>query len=142
MAIVVPTDGAIISAGVFGKPVADEINRITPLVNGAIPTAWTALSLANGWTNIGGGLAPMQYRKVGDVVQLRGVIVPGSWEIPFAQMPVGFRPPWGLIGQAIASTIITCQLGINTDSNLIAYKPAGSPNQAWLAILTQYSVTA
>lgn len=58
-------------------------------------TAWTALPLNGNWTAIGGTSAPVQYRKVGDMVQIRGEVrfaVGGG--NPMATLPVGFRSPY------------------------------------------------
>jgi len=86
MAIVVPKDGDIISAGTFGAPVANEVNRITPI---ATVTAWQALPLSNNATvfNI-----PPSCRKVGDRVQLKGNSASGTAGSTIATLPTGFRP--------------------------------------------------
>lgn len=59
-------------------------------------TAWTALSFGSAsWTNMGGANSPLQYRKMGDVVQIRGEVhfaVGGA--NPMATLPAGFRSPY------------------------------------------------
>lgn len=55
------------------------------------PPAWTPLTLANGWTAYDSGRVPA-YRKVGDVVSLRGTVKPGT-TTTIATLPVGFRTP-------------------------------------------------
>jgi hypothetical protein len=57
------------------------------------PTAWAAPVLLNGWVNIGGAFQVAQYRRVGDMVELRGVIAAGVIGLACFQLPVGFRPP-------------------------------------------------
>jgi len=89
MPITVPIAGQEISASAFGIPVANEVNRMTPVTT---VTAWTALSLTNGWANVG-GWGSAQYRKVGDMVQLRGVVSGGTANSSVATLPAGFRPP-------------------------------------------------
>jgi len=66
-------------------------------------TPWTAPTLLNGWVNVAATTwAPAAYRKVGDEVQLRGLISRptavgvGAASIMF-NLPSGFRPPVGLI---------------------------------------------
>jgi hypothetical protein len=39
---------------------------------------WSAMSLQNSWVNYGSGFCPAQYRRIGDIVQLRGVIKTGT----------------------------------------------------------------
>lgn len=57
------------------------------------PTAWTAPTMTSGWTNVGGSSAPLGYRKIGDVVMVRGEIsFNGSGSNPMTTLPVGFRP--------------------------------------------------
>jgi len=57
------------------------------------PTVWTAVTFQNAWVNFGGGEQPMQYRKIGDMVQLRGVIKSGALNTVAFTLPAGFRPP-------------------------------------------------
>lgn len=59
---------------------------------GIVPTTWTAVSFTNSWANYGSGYQTVQYRKVGDEVQLRGVMKLGSLAAAFT-LPTGFRPP-------------------------------------------------
>lgn len=56
------------------------------------PSVWTAPTLINSWTNIGGGFRPAQYRKVGDIVYIRGVINGGVLGATAFVLPLGFRP--------------------------------------------------
>lgn len=58
------------------------------------PTAWTAVSFLNSWANFG-GYQGLTYRKVGDMVQVRGTIShpSGGSGTVVANLPSGFRPP-------------------------------------------------
>jgi hypothetical protein len=59
-------------------------------------TPWTALPTYGAqWGNYGGGWQVGQYRKVGDEVQLRGLLNRGSTapSATICTLPVGFRPP-------------------------------------------------
>ena len=58
----------------------------------ATPPAWTPCSLTNGWKNNAAEQAA-QYRKIGDVVTLRGPIDGGSLQGVAFTLPAGFRPP-------------------------------------------------
>lgn len=61
----------------------------------AEPTAWTAPTLAAGWSNSGGAYQVAKYRKHGDVVQLRGMIqkaTAGVVDEVIFTFPTGYRP--------------------------------------------------
>jgi len=86
-------------AGVFGGSASGLwIEDIGPTQAPALPIpdtppAWTPVTFANGWTNFPGSEQPAQYRKIGDVVYLRGVITGGTMQQSAFILPVGFRPP-------------------------------------------------
>ena len=53
---------------------------------------WTALALANGWTNYGSGFGTASYRKTPDgTVWLTGLIANGSLNVTAFTLPAGFR---------------------------------------------------
>jgi hypothetical protein len=73
---------------------------ITTATMDGLATPWTGVTFQNGWVNFGGAYQTAQYRKVGDVVQVRGVIKSGTVGSIAFTLPVGFRPPAKLqIGQ-------------------------------------------
>ena len=92
MAITVPIAGQEASAELFGIPVANEVNRMSPLV--VAPTAWTNATLQNNWVNLGGSYSPAGYRKIGDIVYLRGTVKTGTLGVPMFTLPVGYRSPY------------------------------------------------
>ena len=89
MAITVPTAGDALSVTTFGKPVADEINRITPITT---VSAWTAVTFQNGWLDYAGGYQTTQYRKIGDIVYVRGLVKGTAGSTTIFTLPTGFRP--------------------------------------------------
>lgn len=79
--------------GVGGTPVsAARLNNIESGLVALNPTAWTAVTFQNGWSNFGGGYQAAQYRKIGDVVQVRGLIKSGTVGSAAFTLPAGFRP--------------------------------------------------
>lgn len=93
MAIAVPVVGTPVSASTFGIPVANTVNTIDTRTT---VTAWTGLPFIAPWTNFGSGYQTGQYRKLGDNVQVRGFVSPGTSAPAFstiATLPAGFRPP-------------------------------------------------
>lgn len=55
-------------------------------------TSWTAPTLTNSWADYGAGVVATGYRRVGDVVHLRGAIKSGTLAAAAFTLPVGYRP--------------------------------------------------
>lgn len=89
MAITRPVTKTIISTTAFGVPVADEINEHDAWIAANTPTAWVPLSLLNGWVS---HVATPAYRKIGDIVYLRGNVKNGTDGSNMFTMPAGVRP--------------------------------------------------
>ena len=53
-------------------------------------TNWINMELASGWSAYGGVYLPPQYRRVGEYVELRGMLNLGAGTITV--LPSGFRP--------------------------------------------------
>jgi hypothetical protein len=98
------------------------------------PTAWTAPTFSNGWINFGGAYNVAQYRKIGDIVYLRGMIKSGSIASAAFTLPSGFRPP----SDTILVTIQNDQIGhliVNSTGAVI-------PNQGtnnWYSLAVSFS---
>jgi hypothetical protein len=60
----------------------------------AVVTAWTRPTLLNSWVDYDAA-QPVQYRKVGDEVQIRGFMNGGAATTAAFFLPAGFRPPTG-----------------------------------------------
>ena len=97
-------------------------NALAQAINDTVayvkPEAWQALPFAANFSNLGGNQA-CQFRKVGDMVQLRGAgAYSGSTSgVPVATLPVGYRPPnnvdYPVLGNlAIARFSITAATGV------------------------------
>lgn len=71
-------------------------DRVTDLETLTAPSAWTAVSFQNSWVNYGSGTQEVEYRKIGDVVHLRGKMKDGTVTAAAFTMPAGYRPPAGL----------------------------------------------
>src|SRR4030095_2516657 len=85
MPITVPVDGQEITVSAFGAPVANAINALAP-------TSWTNVTYQNSWADYAGAQR-FQYRKIGDMVWLRGTFGGGTAAATITIFPVGFRPP-------------------------------------------------
>lgn len=62
---------------------------------------WNVLTLASGWINLAGGWTAGSYRKIDDIVYLRGTLnyaaSLGSGSNIVATLPSGFRPALGVM---------------------------------------------
>lgn len=110
---------------------------------------WTPMVLINGWTNFG-TFFDAAYRKVGDIVEVRGVVkntvsltAGGSSDV--SVLPVGFRPPrWSMLSSSIqiATTYLVIRVDVVADGTIRLYPSAtGVPNYASLDSI-RFSVTA
>ena len=67
------------------------------------PPAWVPLPLVAPWVSYGGGYAGNPYyRKVGDMIELKGWVGGGAMGDVFATLPVGARPAAGIVVQVPA----------------------------------------
>ena len=80
------TPGELVTASLLNTELRD--NELY-LVGDA---AWTAPALSNGWVNFAGGTQPVGYRKIGDVVHLRGCLKSGTVNTTVFTLPAGYRP--------------------------------------------------
>jgi hypothetical protein len=68
-------------------------SALTDIVTQVNPSAWTALPYGANWTDLGAGYQVGQYRKIGDIVYLRGSVMQSATaSLVIATFPVGFRP--------------------------------------------------
>ena len=95
------------------------------------PTAWTAVTLLNGWTNVSDQVP--QLRRVGDMVQTRGHANAGTLTagtILFV-LPVGSRPPAGLDLTVEPSPDGAGHFYCQANGNMGLYLPAGTGSVSW-----------
>ena len=72
---------------------------------------WTAMSpLGSGWTPQGGTYIPPQYRRVGDMVQVRGTATAASTGQPIFIWPANLRPALDLFFPTVANWAFGCLL--------------------------------
>jgi hypothetical protein len=100
------------------------------LVTGTIATesgGWAALPLAAGWSNYGAPFAPAEYRKVGDIVYLRGLVKNlangATFTFILTALPsAAYNPPYQLLldshGSVSGTTQEHMRLDLQTDGHL------------------------
>jgi hypothetical protein len=70
---------------------------ITTLSTQSLTTPWTGVTFQGGWYQYPDPqFAPVQYRKIGDIVFLRGLTAGGTPTLPIFTLPAGFRSPYTL----------------------------------------------
>jgi len=95
---------SISASTVNSSPTGDNLTRLVvedvgPVSLSAPPaqpaSVWTNVTYLNGWSGeSGGGSQPVQYRLVGDKVEVRGQAIRSAMAAaPVFNLPVGFRPP-------------------------------------------------
>jgi hypothetical protein len=103
----------------------------------AVPTAWTAVTFAGAWVNFGAPYSDCQYRKVGDTVQLRGMMKSGTMVTTAFTLPAGFRPPTSLF----MATVSNAAFGSFTIDSAGAFTPQAGTN-AYVSITCSFSVSS
>lgn len=120
-----PTTKTVISTTQWGIPITDQVNTNTTDVASLKPTAWTNVTYQNGWVSAAGYQA-VSYRKVGDIVYMRGTATGSSHSVAMCTLPSGFRPS-GLIELGIvwysnvSGSWVTIGVRINTDGTIVPY---------------------
>lgn len=100
-----------------------EINaNIAALQTLTTPSTWTAVTFQNSWANSGGTAQDMEYRKIGDIVYLRGTILNGTINTTAFALPSGFRPPADAVlttsgYNGVANAV--CRVAIDTSGNVV-----------------------
>lgn len=95
-----------------------------------VTTPWTNLSYANSWANYGAPYQIGQYRKVGDEVQLRGLIRNGTVNTTMFTLPTGFRPPDYLIFPGVSAGPATYATGAASTGTAHTHSQVTPPNIA------------
>lgn len=136
MAITVPVTGSEISATAFGAPVANALNAIEP-------TAWTNVTFQNGWVNFGAPYQNVQYRKIGDIVYVRGMMKSGTINQIAFTLPAGFRPPAEVYlpttSNAGSPTDTYATVTARIDGGMVPTPPGGN---VYFNVNVSFSVTA
>lgn len=131
--------------GVLKAKVAGSWVEIPGVGAGAVDVPWIAVTFENGWANRGGTDQACQYRKIGDIVYLRGTMTKTSGLV-YGQsaftLPVGYRTSSIVrFSPAVMDAGAVTQLA-RGDFNGGAYAPqAGPAAVGWWSVDLQFSVT-
>lgn len=105
----------------------DEGRGIPIVLGSSGVSGWTQATLVNSWVNYGLTWDTAAYRKVGDIVYLRGLVKNGSIPGAIFTLPSGYRPPADILFAAdmdankharidvYTSGIVHCQGGDGTN---------------------------
>jgi len=102
--------------------------------------AWTNLSFGTGWTNFASGWQTGQYRKIGDMVYLRGLVKRTSGSsLTVTTLPTGHRPPGDLLFDVISNDLLGRVNILTTGAINLAI---GSVTYVNLSDIPPFSITA
>jgi len=105
---------------------------------------WTAVSggigFKNSWVNFGGGYAPAAYRRVGDMVEVRGLITGGTLNVAAFTLPTGYRPTKTVHFSADSSAVTFGhgELTVEADGDVI---PVSGSNSYYGLFTMRFSVS-
>lgn len=100
-------------------------------------TAWTNITPINSWVHYSAPFGPAQYRKNGDVVEMRGLVSGGAMggtAAPLCLLPAGFRPNGRTCIFAAAQTDAFGEVRVGFDGNVVPY--VGAATGGWIALDT------
>lgn len=83
--------------------------------------AWTAPTLGGSWVNYGSGFRTARYRKIGDIVEIEGLVKSGTTGSTIFTLPSGYRPPQGLIMPTITDPNVFARLDVTAAGAVIVY---------------------
>lgn len=138
MALTRPVTKTVISATDFGQPVYDWITARTP-------ESWSNVTFINGWSNYEtGSYDSCQFRKVGDMVNIRGFIKGGTSNSVVFTLPVGYRPlkniSFPISGPPLNINAFTPSISVQFNGNVAIYDVASGPVSVALGFI-QYPIT-
>ncbi len=69
------------------------VDKWMPVFNDDTTSDWTSVTYNSGWSDLGSGNQAVEYRKIGDIVYVRGAAqrTSGTGNTPFT-LPAGYRP--------------------------------------------------
>lgn len=117
MAIVVPKPGDIVDATVFGKPIADEVNRLSPLVT---PAAFFKFGKAVTQSHPGGGLVDITY-PINNTSKPAGI-----YNGTVGTIPAGYAGIW-----VFSNTLVFPNASANSAQAGIYVTGGGGEPSAW-----------
>jgi hypothetical protein len=131
---------------------ANAANFLQADINNLTAEPWVNLPLLNGWVNYNAGWQPAQYRRVGDQVQLRGLIKNPTFSInEVAILPLGYRPiarhqmflQWTVWNGAFANAhrvdvYTTGQINIHLDASNVGSRLTGIASYVYPPTLIDY----
>jgi hypothetical protein len=117
-----------------GDPVtsawAQQLTQYAVDTRTADPPAWIAPTFQNGWGDFGGGFVTAGYRKIGDIVYLRGFISGGTIAAACFTLPLGYRPAQTHRMSSVSYDVF-CEIEISASSAGVI---ALTGNSGWVSL--------
>lgn len=121
-----------------GKDLERRVADLERALGRASSVPWISPPGLNGWNNYGAPWQTCQYRKVGDIVQIRGLVAGGTIGLAVFNLPAGFRPPGQLLWATDTNPNAHGRLEVETGGNVIAR----TGSNTYFSINCQFSTTA
>lgn len=96
--------------------------------NSVYDTDWIGFNFQNGW-NVSESTRPWPaYRRMGNVVHIRGILKGGNGSSTITNLPIGFRPrnQQSFLAFCANSSTGTTHLVVEPNGNIFSYIPAGN----------------
>lgn len=102
--------------------------------NSDLDTGWITPTLLNGWVNYGGGYAGAAYRRIGNVVYVRGLVKSGTMGANVFELPTAWAPLERLIFPSVSNNAIGRVDVVQTTGGVNAQ----SGSNAWISLCLTY----
>jgi hypothetical protein len=130
-----PLSGSAVSGTAFLGVNPDLLDR----AGGTTP--WVAPTLTNSWVNYGSSFRTARYRRVGDQVEIEGLVKSGTSGLAVFTLPTGFRPPEYLLWPTVSDPNVFARLDVQSDGQVIVYI-VGAGTNAFASLNCSFSVTS
>jgi hypothetical protein len=112
---------------------------------GTLPTPpWIAPTFQNSWRAFAAGWSTPGYRKIGDIVYLRGMVTGGTSPSTAFTLPAGYIPPNNIVAVVLGDNPTTAngRVDINAPSGNVVIQSGPSSSAGFVSLDgVQFSVT-
>lgn len=95
--------------------------RTTALETATADSGWVAMTLNSPWVDYGAGFRTARRRKLGSLVIIEGLVKSGTTGSTISTLPVGWRPPEGLVLGTITDPNVFARLDVTAAGAIVCY---------------------
>ena len=100
-----------------------------------VDSGWIAPTLLNGWINYGAPFDPITYRKIGNIVFVRGLAKNGTLPGIIFTLPAGYRPTAQLIVAVVTNSNTIGRLDVLGDGGM----QANAGSNGWFSVVCSFT---